>query len=64
MNGAGVHTFKMINKAGKETLVKFHWISKQGTFSCHVTVCQHDRSLQWCHSEQRLNGWVMLAQVR
>ncbi|CAI5487462.1 unnamed protein product [Closterium sp. Naga37s-1] len=25
MEGFGVHTFKLINKAGKETYVKFHW---------------------------------------
>lgn len=30
MNGAGVHTFVMINEAGRETYVKFHWISEQG----------------------------------
>lgn len=30
MNGAGVHTFVMINKHGKETYVKFHWVSEQG----------------------------------
>lgn len=25
MNGSGVHTFTLINAAGRETLVKFHW---------------------------------------
>ena len=30
MNGAGVHTFVMINREGKETYVKFHWVSEQG----------------------------------
>ncbi|GLC39807.1 catalase A [Pleodorina starrii] len=30
MPGFGVHTFKLINKAGKETLVKFHWVPKCG----------------------------------
>ena len=25
MEGFGVHTFKLVNKAGKETYVKFHW---------------------------------------
>lgn len=30
MNGAGVHTFVMINAQGKETYVKFHWVSEQG----------------------------------
>lgn len=25
MPGYGVNTFKLVNKAGKETLVKFHW---------------------------------------
>ena len=28
MEGFGVHTFKLINKAGQETLVKFHWLPK------------------------------------
>ena len=30
MPGFGVHTFKMINEAGKETYVKFHWKPQQG----------------------------------
>ncbi|CAM6088976.1 unnamed protein product [Calypogeia fissa] len=30
MEGFGVHTFKLINKAGKETYVKFHWIPTCG----------------------------------
>jgi catalase len=30
MEGFGVHTFKLINAAGKETLVKFHWKPKCG----------------------------------
>jgi catalase len=30
MPGFGVHTFKMINEAGKETYVKFHWKTQQG----------------------------------
>jgi len=30
MNGFGVHAFKFINKAGRETLVKFHWLTDQG----------------------------------
>lgn len=30
MNGSGVHTFVMLNKHGKETYVKFHWVSEQG----------------------------------
>jgi len=33
MPGFGVHTFKLLNKSGKETLVKFHWIPKEGTHS-------------------------------
>lgn len=31
MFGFGVHTFKWVNAAGKEYLVKYHWIPKQGT---------------------------------
>lgn len=30
MEGFGVHTFKLVNKAGRETLVKFHWKPKAG----------------------------------
>lgn len=30
MNGAGVHTFTLLNAAGKPTYAKFHWISEQG----------------------------------
>lgn len=30
MNGAGVHTFVMINAEGRETYVKFHWVTEQG----------------------------------
>jgi catalase len=30
MDGFGVHTYKLINRAGKETYVKFHWKTKQG----------------------------------
>ena len=29
MPGFGVHTFKMINEAGKETYIKFHWKTQQ-----------------------------------
>lgn len=30
MEGFGVHTFKLLNAAGKETYVKFHWKPKCG----------------------------------
>ena len=30
MPGFGVHTMKLINKAGRETYVKFHWVPKCG----------------------------------
>lgn len=30
MPGFGVHTFRLLSKAGRETLVKFHWVPKQG----------------------------------
>lgn len=30
MPGFGVHTFKLVNKSGKETFVKFHWVPKCG----------------------------------
>lgn len=28
--GFGVHTFKLVDKQGKETFVKFHWVPEQG----------------------------------
>ncbi|KAA8496074.1 Catalase isozyme 2 [Porphyridium purpureum] len=33
MKGAGVHTFRFVNKAGKATYVKFHWLPKAGEHS-------------------------------
>lgn len=30
MDGFGVHAFTLINKAGKETFAKFHWLTSQG----------------------------------
>src|SRR6201986_5378315 len=30
MEGFGIHTFRLINEAGKSTYVKFHWRPKQG----------------------------------
>jgi catalase len=30
MEGFGVHTFRLVNKKGKSTFVKFHWKPKQG----------------------------------
>jgi len=33
MQGFGVHTFRLVNAAGKSTFVKFHWIPKQGVQS-------------------------------
>jgi len=30
MEGFGIHTFRLINKSGKSTYVKFHWRPKQG----------------------------------
>lgn len=30
MNGFGVHTFKLVTKQGKETLIKWHWLTEQG----------------------------------
>ncbi|KAG1673753.1 hypothetical protein FOA52_002322 [Chlamydomonas sp. UWO 241] len=30
MPGFGVHTFRLYNKAGRESFVKFHWIPKEG----------------------------------
>src|SRR6478609_9010932 len=33
MEGFGVHTFRLVNAAGKSTFVKFHWKPKQGLAS-------------------------------
>uniref|UniRef100_B0T3B3 Catalase n=1 Tax=Caulobacter sp. (strain K31) TaxID=366602 RepID=B0T3B3_CAUSK len=33
MEGFGVHTFRLVNAAGKSTFVKFHWKPKQGVAS-------------------------------
>ena len=33
MDGFGVHTFRLVNKAGKSTYVKFHWRPKLGVQS-------------------------------
>lgn len=33
MEGFGIHTFRMINKQGDSTFVKFHWRPKLGTYS-------------------------------
>jgi catalase len=33
MQGFGVHTFRLVNKAGQGTFVKFHWKPKLGTHS-------------------------------
>jgi len=33
MEGFGIHTFRMVNAAGKSTFVKFHWKPKQGVQS-------------------------------
>ena len=41
MEGFGVHTFKMVNKAGKETYVKFHWKP-----TCGVKVLTDDEAKQ------------------
>ncbi len=30
MEGFGVHTFKLVNKEGRETYCKFHWKPKCG----------------------------------
>ncbi|CAN5217598.1 catalase [soil metagenome] len=33
MEGFGIHTFRLVNAAGKSTFVKFHWKPKQGLAS-------------------------------
>jgi Catalase len=39
--GFGVHTFKLITQDGKETYIKWHWISKQGEdTSCCCIISQ------------------------
>jgi len=44
MNGFGVHTYRMVNKNGKSTFVKFHWKPKLGA-----------QSVTW-HEAMRING--------
>lgn len=34
MQGFGIHTFRLVNAAGKSSFVKFHWQPEQGTHSC------------------------------
>lgn len=34
--GFGVHTFKLITQEGKETYIKWHWLSQQGAHSCFL----------------------------
>lgn len=52
MPGFGVHTFKLLNKAGKETYVKFHWVPKCGTVNlldseaCEVGGKNHSHATQ------------------
>lgn len=41
MPGFGVHTFRLIAKCGKETLVKFHWIPKAGGCAIRGGACSH-----------------------
>ena len=41
MEGFGVHAFKLINKAGRETYVKFHWIP-----TCGVKCLADDLAVQ------------------
>ena len=45
MDGAGVHTFKLVNKAGRDTYVKFHWKTKQGAPPCTCHAYQGRRPL-------------------
>ena len=47
MDGFGVHTFKLLNKAGKETLVKFHWKTQQGAHPSPSSVWEALYQMQW-----------------
>jgi hypothetical protein len=62
MEGFGVHTFMLLNKAGRETLVKFHWKPTCGEwlgrigldgllieirFTGSSAVVKHGRVLMW-----------------
>ena len=50
MPGFGVHTFKLLNKAGQETYVKFHWIPKCGVPSIHPAVCTRRALWRFCRN--------------
>ena len=54
MDGFGVHTFKLINKAGKETLVKFHWKTKQGARTYLSSNLQPRSGRAQCHQRVHL----------
>lgn len=54
MNGAGVHTFVMINKQGKETYVKFHWISEQGVHNLLDDEAKHIGGEDFSHATTHL----------
>jgi catalase len=41
MQGFGVHTFRLVNEAGRATFVKFHWVPKLGVHSLVWDEAQH-----------------------
>eukprot|EP00177_Eucheuma_denticulatum_P007179 GFKZ01013059.1.p1 GENE.GFKZ01013059.1~~GFKZ01013059.1.p1 ORF type:complete len:495 (-),score=41.80 GFKZ01013059.1:103-1587(-) len=54
MNGAGVHTFIMINAQGKETYVKFHWVSEQGQHNLLDVEAKHVAGEDFSHATNHL----------
>ena len=55
MEGFGVHTFKLINKAGRETYVKFHWKPKCG--ECSSCCLWRAFESLFAHSEMPVRVW-------
>ncbi len=57
MEGFGVHTFKLINREGKETYCKFHWKPKCGEWAqlaWSTSLCWWVRLVWWADAGMRL----------
>ncbi len=54
MEGAGVNTYKWVNKAGEGVLVKYHWIPKQGVKSLTQAEANQVQATNFNHATQDL----------
>jgi catalase len=54
MNGAGVNTYKWVNKDGKAVLVKYHWITQQGLRNMTMAEATEVQSRDWNHATRDL----------